>query len=130
MTNIPDKVAAVARFGLPAGIVMALVNYLGMQSAGEAVDITEMLKYLGGPIAGGFAISSTASPIERLKDWFGKRGGGGDTRDILAAIKSLLDEWMPQIDDGKFNGVVKIGGKSYKVSIEEEVKAVSPSGVK
>jgi hypothetical protein len=114
MTNIPDKVAAVARFGLPAGIVMALVNYLGMQSAGEAVDITEMLKYLGGPIAGGFAISSTASPIERLKDWFGKRDGGGDTLGLLESLKVILEQFKAKGIPDQVSMTVQWGDEVYE----------------
>ena len=45
-----------------AGLVLAAVNYFQMQRGGEAVDVSELVKYIAGPLLGGFAVSTAASP--------------------------------------------------------------------
>lgn len=115
MKNIPEKIATASRFGLPAGLLLAVWNYFQMQGGDTPVELIEMAKYLLGPLLGGWAVSSVASPLEHIK----VDGGTSHTRDVLGSIQTLLETSSPVLDDGKFSGLLLVRDKKYRISVEE-----------
>jgi hypothetical protein len=110
MEKIPERIAAVARFGLPAGLAWAVANYFATVNGGGSFDIQGAVTHLVGPLLAGWGVSSFAVPVESARTAFAR---DGRTMPVLESLRTIIEQFKVRGVPDSLSMVVQWGDESY-----------------